>query len=72
MNARIGLDYFAIDCAEMPAGNLLLFEADNSAIVHDMDPPSVYPYKSGQMQIIFRAVQAMFYHRAGRVRASAA
>ena len=72
MNARIGLDYFAIDCAETPAGNLLLFEADNTAIVHDMDPPSVYPYKSVQMQIVFRAIQSMFYRRAGRVCASAA
>jgi hypothetical protein len=65
MAARLGLDYVAIDCAETRDGALLVFEADNTAIVHDMDPPSVYPYKSQQMQKIFRAVQAMLYRRAG-------
>ncbi len=67
MAARIGLDYVAIDCAETPDGTLLVFEADNTAIVHDMDPPSVYPYKSAPMQKIFQAVQAMLYRRAGRL-----
>lgn len=66
MVASIGLDYFAIDCAQARDGDLLVFEADNTAIVHDMDPPSVYPYKSPQMQKIFQAVQAMFFRRAGR------
>jgi len=66
MAARIGLDYFAADCAETRDGALLVFEADNTAIVHDMDPPSVYPYKSAQMQKIFKAVQTMLYHHAGR------
>jgi hypothetical protein len=65
MSTRIGLDYVAIDCAETKEGALLIFEADNTAIVHDMDPPSVYPYKSAQMQKIFKAVQAMLYRRAG-------
>ncbi len=65
MAARLGLDYVAIDCAETQDGALLVFEADNTAIVHDMDPPSVYPYKSQQMQKIFRAVQGMLYRRAG-------
>jgi glutathione synthase/RimK-type ligase-like ATP-grasp enzyme len=67
MSARIGLDYVAIDCAETPDGALLVFEADNTAIVHDMDPPNVYPYKSPQMKKIFQAVQAMLYRRAGRL-----
>ena len=43
MAERIGLDYVAIDCAETKEGALLVFEADNTAIVHDMDPPNVYP-----------------------------
>jgi glutathione synthase/RimK-type ligase-like ATP-grasp enzyme len=72
MAARIGLDYVAIDCAETRDGALLVFEADNTAIVHDMDPPNVYPYKPGQMQKIFKAVQAMLYRRAGRLCADAA
>jgi hypothetical protein len=70
--ARIGLDYVAVDCAETRDGALLIFEADNTAIVHDMDPPNVYPYKSAQMQKIFQAVQAMMVCRAGRLRADAA
>jgi hypothetical protein len=72
LSGRMGLDYVAIDCAETEAGALLVFEADNTAIVHDMDPPSVYPYKSAQMRKIFRAVQAMLYRRAGRICAAAA
>jgi glutathione synthase/RimK-type ligase-like ATP-grasp enzyme len=72
MSARIGLDYVAIDCAETADGALLVFEADNTAIVHDMDPPNVYPYKSPQMKKIFQAVQAMFYRRAGRQSQAAA
>jgi hypothetical protein len=72
MAARIGLDYVTVDCAETPDGALLVFEADNTAIVHDMDPPNVYPYKSAQMQKIFKAVQALLYQRAGRLCANAA
>jgi hypothetical protein len=72
MAGRIGLDYVAIDCAETREGSLLVFEADNTAIVHDMDPPNVYPYKPAQMQKIFEAVQAMLYRRAGRLCADAA
>src|SRR3984957_3243843 len=40
---RIGLDYFTVDCAETRNGSLLIFEADNTAIVHDMDPPDIFP-----------------------------
>jgi glutathione synthase/RimK-type ligase-like ATP-grasp enzyme len=72
MAGRIGLDYVTVDCAETAEGALLVFEADNTAIVHDMDPPNVYPYKPAQMQKIFKAVQAMLYRRAGRLRADAA
>ena len=45
LHAAFGLDYFAIDCAEDREGRLLLFEADTAMIVHDMDPPDLYPYK---------------------------
>ena len=72
MASRIGLEYVAIDCAETRDGSLLVFEADNTAIVHDMDPPSVYPYKPAQMQKIFKAVQAMFARRAGQLQVDAA
>jgi hypothetical protein len=60
---RIGLDYFMVDCAEMKDGSLLIFEADNTAIVHNMDPPEIFPYKAPQMQKLFDAFAAMLYRR---------
>jgi len=57
--ARVGLDYFAIDCGETRDGRLLLFEADVAMIVHDMDPPDLFPYKAPQMKTVFEAFQTM-------------
>jgi hypothetical protein len=56
---RVGLAYFAIDCGELPDGNLLLFEADVAMIVHAMDPPDMFPYKRPQMRKVFAAFDAM-------------
>jgi hypothetical protein len=69
---RIGLDYFIVDCAETKSGSLLIFEADNTAIVHNMDPPDVFPYKSPQMRKIFDAFGDMLDIRVrlGRERAA--
>jgi hypothetical protein len=61
---RIGLDYFTIDCAENKRGELLIFEADNTAVVHNMDSPQLFPYKAPQMRTIFEAFAAMLYRRA--------
>ena len=61
---RIGLDYFAVDCAETRSGSLLVFEADNTAIVHDMDPADVFGYKPPQMRRIFDAFATMLERRA--------
>lgn len=63
MMARIGLDYFQVDCAETPDGKLLVFEADNTAIVHNMDPPEIFPYKPPQMRKVFDAFTAMIRER---------
>ncbi len=52
---RVRLDYFAVDCAEMPDGRLLVFEAGNAMVVHDLDPPEIFPYKRQHMDTIFRA-----------------
>ncbi|MBE1285960.1 MAG: hypothetical protein GJ676_21785 [Rhodobacteraceae bacterium] len=60
---RIDLDYFGIDCAEDAEGNLVVFEADNTLIVHDMDPATVFPYKSAHMQRIFAAFERMLLSR---------
>ncbi len=54
-----GLDYFQIDCAELPDGQLLLFEGDVGGIVHMMDPPELYPYKPPQMRRVIAAFGAM-------------
>ena len=58
---RVGLDYFTVDCAENKDGELLIFEADNTAVVHNMDSPAVFPYKAPQMRKIFDAFAAMLY-----------
>jgi glutathione synthase/RimK-type ligase-like ATP-grasp enzyme len=49
----IGLEYFGIDCAELPDGRLLVFEVDVAMIVHDMDDAGVFPYKKPVMQKLF-------------------
>src|SRR5260370_35055112 len=69
---RIGLDYFTIDCAENKRGELLIFEGANTAVVHNMDSPEVFPYKPPQMRRIFDAFAAMLSGRArpGRERAA--
>jgi glutathione synthase/RimK-type ligase-like ATP-grasp enzyme len=59
MSRRIGLDYVLMDCAETRDGKLLVFEADHCAIVHDMDPVNVYPYKPAHMQALFAAFARM-------------
>jgi glutathione synthase/RimK-type ligase-like ATP-grasp enzyme len=56
---HVGLEYFAIDCGELPDGGLLLFEADVAMIVHAMDPPDMFPYKGPQMRKVFAAFHAM-------------
>jgi len=61
---RIGLDYFAIDCAEDCDGRLLLFEADTAMIIHDLDPRDLYPYKGPAMAELFGAFQDMVRRRA--------
>jgi hypothetical protein len=69
---RVGLDYFIVDCAETKDGSLLIFEADNTAVVHNMDSPAVFPYKPPQMRKIFEAFAAMLEQRvaSGRERAA--
>jgi hypothetical protein len=61
--ARVDLDYFGIDCAELPDGRLFVFEADIAQIVHDMDPPDIFPYKGPAMRNLFTAFQGMLRRR---------
>jgi len=69
---RMGVEYCTIDCAETRDGKLLIFEADNTAIVHDMDPVDLFPYKAPQMRKIFDAFVAMLYRHARKERMQAA
>ena len=52
----MGLDYYAIDCAETSDGKLLVFEVDTAMLVHDMDAVELYPYKRPQMRKVFAAL----------------
>ena len=63
MHARLGLDLFAIDCAEAPDGSLLVFEADVAMVVHDLDPADLYPYKKPQMRRLFDAFEGFLRAR---------
>jgi hypothetical protein len=62
---RVGLDYFAIDCAETPDGKLLLLEVGVAMIVHSMDPPQLFPYKAAQMCKVRDAFRAMLHRKCG-------
>lgn len=61
---RVGLAYFGIDCAETPSGDLVVFKADHTLLIHDMDPVDVFPYKPAQMRKIFDAFSAFLYKTA--------
>ncbi|HVR63212.1 MAG TPA: hypothetical protein VMU50_15020 [Polyangia bacterium] len=63
LHAAFRLDYLAIDCAEDREGRLLVFEADTAMIVHDMDPPDLYSYKTAAMQKLFAAFQGLIASR---------
>lgn len=60
----VGLDYLGIDCAQTQDGRLLVFEIDHAMVVHDMDPPDVFPYKHEPMQRIFDAFRRLLITRA--------
>ena len=59
MARQFGLEYVGIDCAELPDGRLVVFEGDVSLVVHDMDPPALYPYKSAPTRKLFAAFYNM-------------
>ncbi|WP_210266363.1 tetratricopeptide repeat-containing protein [Mesorhizobium sp. NZP2077] len=67
LHRRLGLDYFAIDCAELADGRLLVFEADVAMIVHSMDWESIFPYKKGAMHKLFAAFENALERRVARM-----
>ena len=65
MQQALELDYWGMDCAEMPDGRLLVFEVDTAMVVHAMDPVERYPYKQAIMQRLFAAFRAFVFQQAG-------
>jgi hypothetical protein len=65
LHARLGFDFYSIDCGETRDGRLLVFEADAAAIVHLMDPADLFPYKHPQMHRVFAAFETMLRRRSG-------
>lgn len=59
IDARVGLDYYSIDCGETADGRLLVFELDSGAVVHAMDPIELFPYKRPHMQKLFSAFNGL-------------
>jgi tetratricopeptide (TPR) repeat protein len=57
IQARIGLDYFGIDCGLDSCGNLVVFEANASMLVHQHN--AAFPYKTPFVQRIKQAFDAM-------------
>jgi glutathione synthase/RimK-type ligase-like ATP-grasp enzyme len=61
MAQAMGLDYFGIDCALLPDGNVLVFEVDTAMLVHCREPAD--SYKHQYVPRIFRAVEALLAKR---------
>ena len=63
IHERLQLDYVVIDCAETQAGQLLIFEVDNTGFVHAFDAVGVFSYKLAHMNKLFAAFQSMLLKR---------
>jgi hypothetical protein len=61
--ARLGLDHVVLDCAELPDGRLLVFEADTRGWIHATDPLDLFPGKAAVMQKAFDAFEDMLRRR---------
>lgn len=59
----LNLEYFGIDCGETLDGKLLIFEADNALVVHNMDQPEIFPYKARHMKRVFHEFRDMMLRR---------
>ncbi|MCQ8278275.1 hypothetical protein NFI95_07410 [Acetobacteraceae bacterium KSS8] len=71
LGRRIDLDYAGLDCAVLPDGRLLVFEVETAMLVHDRDPPDLFPGKAPAIARIVAAVNAMIDHRSGRMSTAA-
>lgn len=71
LGRRIDLDYAGLDCAVLQDGRLLVFEVETAMLVHDRDPPDLFPGKAPAIARIVSAVNAMIDRRRGRSRVAA-
>src|SRR5262249_20432175 len=62
IRARIGLDYFGIDCAIDDRGDLLVFEVNASMLVHE--DKAEFPYKDPAVRAIKQVFDRMLESRA--------
>jgi hypothetical protein len=65
IDARLGLDYFSIDCGETSDGRLLVFECDTGGVAHAMDALDKFGYKRRHMLALFAAFRALLLQAAG-------
>ena len=65
---RFGVEYMGIDCTELSDGRLLVFEGSICLAAHNMDSPSIYPYKSPQMRKMFQSFYEMLKRKSTVVR----
>ena len=63
--ARIGLDYFGIDCALDRDGHLVVFEVNASMLVHEDN--AAFPYKDPHVRAIKAAFGELLAQRAGKL-----
>ena len=56
ISARVGLDYFGLDCGLMPDGTLVVFEVETGMIVHDRPEGDVFAYRLVPSRRILAAV----------------
>jgi len=63
--AAIDLDYVGLDCARLPDGGVLVFEADPASWVHAHDAVAA-PYRAAAVERISRALTEMLERRSGR------
>ncbi len=61
--AALGLDYGGIDCAQLPDGTLLVFEADTAMLVHALDTSPGGRDKRAAVARIRTAVAGLFARR---------
>lgn len=61
----VGLEYFAVDCAETAEGELAVFGADTAVVVHAFDQPDA-PHRRDQMLRVMEAFKAMLHAAGGK------